>query len=81
MGNYLQFYITKEFTLLAVIYSNIETQVCWNGINSDKFIITNFVKQGEVMSLISRIVGSSIVCHVGNILMSADDIALAMQHL
>ena len=87
--------------LLAVIYSNIEAQVCWNGIDSDKFRITNGVKQGGVMSpllfnfytesLISRIVGSSMGCRVGNvsaaILMYADDIALlapsrgAMQHL
>ena len=76
--------------LLAVMYSNIEAEVNWNDWSSDKFNISNGVKQGGVISpllfnlyvenLILRIIDSGFGCYVGDvcasILMYADDIAL-----
>ena len=76
--------------ILAIMYSNIEAQVKWNGYFSDKFKINNGVKQGGVISpvlfnlytdsLIERITKSHVGCHIGNvstsIIMYADDIAL-----
>ena len=76
--------------MLAVMYSNLEAHVKWNGYLSSKFEIKNGVKQGGVISrvlfniytdsLIERIINSNVGCHIGNvctsIIMYADDIVL-----
>ena len=62
--------------LLLNIYMNSMYSVCWNGITSDKFSISNGVKQGGVLSsllftiymepLISKTKLTKLGCHIGN---------------